>query len=351
LLFEKLSDMSKHRGAHQDPYQSLDETRELASVLLKEISSPDLSSVISEPDRSRIIGLCSFILKMLLRQPASFDPTPSFPIQPSQEGNSNPGDHANPQPLQGKVVLITRPLSQSQNAATMIEQRGGLPVVIPMIEITEPDDWHPVDHAIVNLKGYDGVIFTSQNGVEYFLRRVSSVAATALSILATRRVYAVGEKTRVSLENAQIPVTLMPERFSASELIAELKKEHLAGKRFLFPKGTLAKEEVGAALQASHAVVDEIEVYKTINTSTPTMGVLGLALKHGEIDAILFFSPSAVQNFVHSVGVEHTKGSVVACIGPSTAEAARSAPFANVIVAPEASAESLVGTLVRYFDR
>ncbi len=233
----------------------------------------------------------------------------------------------------------------------MVERLGGLPVVIPMIEIVDPNDWYPVDHAIVNLKGYDGIIFTSQNGVERFVRRIQFVNVAALKILATRRVYAVGEKTRASLENAQIPVTLVPERFSANDLASALQKEPLAGKRFLFPKGRLAKEEIPAALEAFHAVVDQVEVYTTVGSESSTFGALNLAMKNREIDALTFFSPSAVRNFSLAVTLEHTAHSVIACVGPSTAEAASSAGFAKIVTAPEATAESLIGALIRYYDR
>ena len=233
----------------------------------------------------------------------------------------------------------------------MIERHGGLPVVIPMIEILDPDDWYPVDHSIVNLKGYDGVIFTSQNGVERFLRRIKTINVAGLKVLATRRVYAVGEKTRASLENAQIPVTLVPERLSANDLLSALQTEPIAGKRFLFVKGSLAKEEIPTALRASHAVVDEIEVYRTEGPPGASFDALDRAMKNHEIDALVFFSPSAVQNFTQAVAPENRREFVTACIGPSTAQAAESAGFAKIITAPKATAESLINALVQYFER
>jgi uroporphyrinogen-III synthase len=349
LLYEKLSDNSVRRETGPDSTRFFNEVSALASSILKELLSPEISSSIAETDRSHIINSCTQILKSLQQQTGSIEKNSFNSSQSSGEELPGSGDLASSQSLRGRVILITRPLSQSQSSVMMVERRGGLPVVVPMIEILDPDDWSPVDHSIANLKEYDGVIFTSQNGVERFLGRMRSINASAIKILATRRVYAVGEKTRTSLENAQIPVTLMPERFSANDLASSLRKEPLAGKRFLFPKGSLAKEEIPAALRACHAKVDEIEVYRTAGATGSTYGALNLALNNGEIDAVAFFSPSAIQNFVHAVELKYTREPIVACIGPSTAVAAESAGFAKIITAPEATAESLVEALARFF--
>jgi uroporphyrinogen-III synthase len=351
LLYKKLSSLSEHRGTGQDLSQSLDESLALASSILTELSSPEIPSGIPEKDRASLIGSCTDLLNALQHAIGA----PEWPSILSDQARgterSKSAAQKVSQSLQGKVILITRPLSQSQDSVKMIERHGGLPVVIPMIEILDPDDWYPVDHSIVNLKGYDGVIFTSQNGVERFLGRIKTINVEALKVLATRRIYAVGEKTRASLENAQIPVTLVPERFSANDLLSALQKEPLAGKRFLFAKGSMVKGEIPTALRASHAVVDEIEVYRTEGASGAFFGALDRALKNREIDALTFFSPSAVQNFTHAIVPENSWESVTACIGPSTTQAAESAGFAKIITPPEATAESLINALVQYFER
>lgn len=349
ILFEKLVELSERQATEPDRAQVLDEASAIASMILSDLSSPDTHSSIAEEERADLVASYTHLLNSLhsptgSSQPSSFGSDRMIEKEPAGSGHQRVS-----QSLRGKVILITRPLSQSQVSVRMVERLGGLPVVVPMIEIVDPDDWYPVDRSIINLKGYDGVIFTSQSGVERFLGRISSVNPMALKVLATRRIYAVGEKTRASLENAQIPVTLMPEKFSAKELLSVLQTEPLAGKRFLFPRGSLAKDEIPGALRSSDAVVDEVEVYRTVETTGASSGALNAAFKNDEIDAVAFFSPSAVQNFAKGVDLDHTRESVIACIGRSTAEAAESAGFAKIMTAPEATAESLIGALVRYF--
>jgi uroporphyrinogen-III synthase len=302
------------------------------------LSAPEFHSFPSESTLTALLGLCRSIHHALNDRSQTGD----------RIGSADPliSDR-----LRGIVVLITRPLSQSTATAKLVEGHGGIPVVVPTIEIADPDDWYPVDHSIVNLKGYDGVIFTSQNAAERFLGRVAAINATALRVVANRRVYAVGAKTRASLENAQIPVTLIPERFSAMDLVSVLRKEPLAGRRFLFPKGNLAKDEIPDALRTADAVVDEIEVYKTVGAEGQTLIPLRQAVRNGEIDSIVFFSPSAVLGFAGVIDAADAARSVIACIGPTTTQAAESAGYQTIIMAEEATAESIVESLARLFKR
>jgi uroporphyrinogen-III synthase len=128
-------------------------------------------------------------------------------------------------------------------------------------------------------------------------------------------------------------------------------KSPLAGKRFLFPKGNLAKDEISVALKAGDAVVDEIEVYKTVGAEGQTLIPLRQAVRNGEIDNIIFFSPSAVLGFAAMIRGADAARSVMACIGSTTTRAAESAGYQTITTAEEATAESIVESLARFFNR
>jgi uroporphyrinogen-III synthase len=259
--------------------------------------------------------------------------------------------HIDPLSLKDKVVLVTRALPQSQIVVETVERHGGLPAIVPMVENIDPDNWDPVDKSITNLRRYDGVIFTSQNGVEQLVARIMAIDASALRILASRRNYATGEKTRASLESAHIPVTLIPGHLSERDLVASMKKEPLPGKQFLFAGGSQEEEEFPEALRTSGAVVDEIELFRIIGPTESSFEPLRQALVKGEIDIITFFSPSSIQNFSESIGSELAGKTVIACMDRSTSGAAESAGFHTVVTAREATADSLIRALVDFLDQ
>src|ERR687883_294295 len=97
-------------------------------------------------------------------------------------------------PLAGRTVVITRARAQAAEFAALLEGYGARVVACPTIEIVAPDSYAPLDQAIENLYGYDWLIFTSTNGVDFFMRRLSALGHD-VSELDELRVCAIGEAT------------------------------------------------------------------------------------------------------------------------------------------------------------
>jgi len=248
-------------------------------------------------------------------------------------------------PLRGKTVLITRPPDADTSFDRLLEARSARIVHLPAIQIVDPDSWEDCDRTIINLRGYDGVFFTSRNGVRKFLQRIDTLNPAVRSILANRRVYAVGEKTETALEEAGIPVAMTPEVFSGEELAKLFSEEAVEGKRFLFPQSNIGKDTLSKALRSLDAVVDEVIVYKTVSPKQTELEEVRNGLVNGTIDVVTFFSPSAVRNFLQMMGTKCLERTAVAVIGPTTAAAAKSLGIEVHIVSKQATAESLVETL------
>ncbi|MBI3194647.1 MAG: uroporphyrinogen-III synthase, partial [Ignavibacteriae bacterium] len=71
-----------------------------------------------------------------------------------------------------KKILVTRAKHQADELIKLLERNGFAPVLFPMIEIVSPESWDECDKAIESLYMYDGMIFTSVNGVEHFFNRL-----------------------------------------------------------------------------------------------------------------------------------------------------------------------------------
>ena len=353
VLIGRILDAGQQSSNRQDFAHALGEASALASGILAQLASSEAFSNIPRTERSHLLSSYRSLLELLHASMGSTPEKQGFPFSISDQAMQRPGGERDidSQSLKDKVVLITRPLPQSLTVVEMVERHGGLPAIVPMVEIVEPGDWDSVDKSITNLRRYDGVIFTSQNGVEQFMARIVTIDASAIRILASRRNYATGEKTRASLESAHIPVTLIPEHLSERDLVASMKKEPLAGKRFLFAGGSQEKEEFPEALRTSGAVVDEIKLYRTIGPSGSSFEPLKQALANAEIDIITFFSPSSIQNFSESIGSELAGKTVIACLDRSTSGAAESAGFHTIVTAREATADSLIRALVDFLDQ
>ena len=67
--------------------------------------------------------------------------------------------------------------------ASKLRALGAGVIEFPTIEIREATDYGPLDRAIANLSSYDWLIFTSTNGVRFFVSsRASWITGQVLSI-------------------------------------------------------------------------------------------------------------------------------------------------------------------------
>src|SRR2546421_11767832 len=109
------------------------------------------------------------------------------------------------QPLAGRTIVITRARAQAAEFAALLEGYGARVVACPTIEIVEPETYAPLDQALDNLYGYDWLIFTSTNGVDFFLRRLATLGRS-VSELDELRVCAIGTATAERLTAAHVHV-------------------------------------------------------------------------------------------------------------------------------------------------
>ncbi|MBI4810218.1 MAG: uroporphyrinogen-III synthase, partial [Ignavibacteriales bacterium] len=187
--------------------------------------------------------------------------------------------------LSGRTILITRAASQANQLVRLIEEQGGKAIVFPTIEITPPNNWDECDKAINGLYMYDGLMFTSVNGVEYFFHRLTENKITSCDI-DKKIIMAVGEKTKRAIEQRYLNVTIIPEKFTASELANKLQQEDIKGKCFLFLRGNLAKDTLPEKVKMLGAQVDSVVVYQTNEPIPKNIDFIKKLLSNHEIDIV-----------------------------------------------------------------
>lgn len=234
---------------------------------------------------------------------------------------------AQAQPLAGRTVVITRALAQSAEFAAELERYGARVVACPTIEITAPESYAPLDEAIENLYGYDWIIFTSVNGVDYFLRRLTELGHDT-SEMDEVRVCSIGEATAVRLRDAQIHVDVVPEQFKAEGVFDALINYlggvgRLYGLNVLIPRAAVARDYLPLTLEGAGARVDVVAAYRTVRPQTQERGRVEALLAGGAVDCITFTSSSTVNNFAQLFDTDDLSellaGVAVACIGDITA--------------------------------
>jgi uroporphyrinogen III methyltransferase / synthase len=256
-------------------------------------------------------------------------------------------------PLLGKKVLITRAREQASRFAALLHEYGAEPIEVPTIQIVPPSSWEPLDRAVGAIRTYDWLIFTSVHGVQAFLARFEA-QERQLPDLRGLHVCAIGPATAKELQERGIDVDVMPSEYRAEAVVESLAAFPMAGSRILVPRAAVARDVLPRALEARGAQVDVVEAYRTILPASGLDPERWRMLEQGAIDVVTFTSSSTVTNFALLVGEMDLsrllREVVVACIGPITAETARSYGLTPTIVSAEYTIPALARAIVKYFE-
>ena len=226
-------------------------------------------------------------------------------------------------PLFGRAVIVTRAEAQAADLVERLLEAGADVIEAPAIHITPPPSWDDVDAAIARLARYRWVILTSANAAAAFFDRVAARGADARA-LGGVRVCAIGERTAEAIQRYGIVPDRVADEATGEGVVASLADEDLAGAAILLPRAKVAREVIPDALASRGAKVDVVTVYETrLVDRLPDRVRESLRGQSGIV--VTFTSPSTVAGFMDALGDDATLmgRTVVACLGPPTAEAAR----------------------------
>jgi uroporphyrinogen III methyltransferase/synthase len=253
-------------------------------------------------------------------------------------------------PLFGKRVLVTRAEHQTKELSRLLLERGAMPVEMPVIKISPPENWKELDQSIRNLKKYDWVIFTSVNAVEVFWNRLQAKKLDARQF-AGIKIGAMGPATAGALEVRGLHPDYVPKTYTTQGFLAKLNKQDVARRRVLLPRADIAGNELNDGLLKLGAKVYQVTAYRTATVTKPVLKAKQMLLS-GEIDVITFTSASTVNSLLEILGrkSEVIKQAKLACIGPITAAALAEKGLKADIIAREHTIPGLAAALEMYFQ-
>jgi uroporphyrinogen III methyltransferase/synthase len=259
-------------------------------------------------------------------------------------------------PLFGKRIVVTRSLEQAGELIEMLEDRGAEAIPAPAIRIAPPEDTEALQKACVDAGTFDWIVFTSGNAVDYFMDCL--LAISDVRDLKGVRICTIGPSTASRLGHYGIRVDLMPPEFRAEAVVDALRTTgEIAGKRFLLPRADIARDLLADELRAAGAEVDDVAAYRTLPAAYDREGGPDIyrMLLDRQIDAVTFTSASTVRNFVAALGREQAVdllgSTVVASIGPVTAEAAQQLDITTDVMPTRYTIPDLVDALVEHFAK
>jgi uroporphyrinogen III methyltransferase/synthase len=257
-------------------------------------------------------------------------------------------------PLFGRRIVVTRSREQAGELVDMLEERGAEAIEAPTIRIAAPEDLAALDRVCADAGSYDWIVFTSVNAVDYFMQRV--LANGDVRDLKGVQLCAIGPSTAQRVARYGLRVELTPDEAKSEAVIEALRATgNLKGRRVLLPRADIAREVLADQLRDAGAEVSEVTAYRTMlggNERDADHDIYRMLLDR-QVDAITFTSASTVKNFAKILGAEQAadllRTTVVASIGPVTAEAAQQLGIATTIMPARYTVPDLVDALVEHF--
>ncbi len=254
-------------------------------------------------------------------------------------------------PLFGRKIIVTRAREQASELMEKLACSGADCIEFPTIEVIPPSSWTPLDDAIRTIETYDWLIFTSVNGVRFFMERLFALNRDVRDLKGIR-IGAIGSKTASVWENMGIKPELVPDKYRA-EAIVDAFRDMDKNVRILIPRALKARKILPDELRKMGAKVDVVPAYQTVMPDNDTERVSQM-IASGKIDMVTFTSSSTVTNFMAMLGkngIQEKMADVsVACIGPVTAETAGNAGLSVDLVPERYTVDDLVMAIIRYYS-
>jgi uroporphyrinogen III methyltransferase / synthase len=254
-------------------------------------------------------------------------------------------------PLYGWKVLVPRTKEQAGAMSERLRAYGAIPCEVPTIAVEPPRTPAQMERAIKGLVDgrYAWAIFTSVNAVRAVWEKFAEHGLDARHFGGVK-IACIGEATAEAVRSFGIQPELVPTGEQSSEgLLAEFSPHDEildpVG-RILLPRADIATETLAAGLTELGWEVDDVTAYRTVRAAPPPAEIRD-AIKSGGFDAVLFTSSSTVRNLVGIAGKPHAR-TVVAVIGPKTAETATEFGLRVDVQPSTASVPDLVEALAEY---
>lgn len=245
-------------------------------------------------------------------------------------------------PLFGKRVLITRQAPSSEEFAERLREAGAEPVLAPLIRIVPPRDPQAAARAVHDARNYDYVVFSSRNGVERFWEELEAAGLDARALFGVR-IAAIGPRTADALHAKGIVPDFVPSQYVSESVAEGLLERTVPDDRVLLFRAQEARDVLPDALREAGRNVTVVAAYRAVRNEVPNLAQLV-----DRCDVLTFTSAGIVRSFVAQLddAVAASRGKIVACIGPITAQAARDAGLEPTIVAEEFTTEGMARSLV-----
>ncbi len=247
-------------------------------------------------------------------------------------------------------MAVTRTRDRASELASRLSALGAEVIELPVIRISREVSKQALADVMLELGGYDWLVFTSGNGVHHFFEEFLRIFDDIRS-LGLIRIACVGETTAKAVASLHLKVECQPRTATAEALAGELiDTGSMDNAKVLVITGNLNRDVLVRRLEEARAIVDCLQVYKTEAVDL-TADPAAADFRSKGADAVLFASSSSAQNFADQGEVlrieKGARRPVNGSIGPQTSDTMRKVGLHVDFEARTPGIDELVEALVK----
>tara|TARA_B100001013_G_scaffold335408_1_gene253837 strand:- start:220 stop:1020 length:801 start_codon:yes stop_codon:yes gene_type:complete len=245
--------------------------------------------------------------------------------------------------IDGKTIAITRSKDDSEEFIELVKQQNGNPVTLPTIELISKGE-KIVDEFLQTIEKEkpDYSVFMSSKAVTLLIeiaKKISKFQDLQIAI-ANTIVIAVGPKTKDALEQENIKVAYMPERYSSVGIGEVFTKLNAVDKKVIVPRSGASTPFLKNLLEKIGINVVELYLYDVCAfRDRSEWNDFRELFSENKVDGIIFTSASSVRAFFEIMVNDFNQEQLILllqqtkiiAIGPFTSDELKKFNIQNII--------------------
>lgn len=199
------------------------------------------------------------------------------------------------------------------------------------------------------LERFDWLVFTSGNGVRYFIERLFELGFD-LRALGRLKIAAIGPATAARLRDVGLVADLVPEKFRSEELAEALSRE-VGGKRVLLARADRGRTLLRDELESVASEVVQVPVYTNADAEKLPDDVIN-EIQDAKVDWVMLTSSAMARRFAAllpaDLSPECRQKMKFASISPVTTGAARESGIEITVEATEFTIAGLIDAVIAF---
>ncbi len=251
--------------------------------------------------------------------------------------------------LKNKILISTQPNDSFYELEKSLQNSGALLYHYTMIEIEEAPISIEQQNTLKNISKFDWLIFTSKNGVKYFLSKLQHINGNTI-IPNSIKIAVIGNKTANELIKNGINPNYISKSNLSDTFAFELKENIIANNsNVLLMLGNLANSTIEDSLKKI-ATVNRINCYNTVATKNQYPELIK-KVNDNKYDLIIFTSSSCFINFAQLIKKNQLSINNIKAlsIGKATTKTMEEYGIKPLITAKQSNIEGIIIEITNFF--